>query len=236
MTAEPRPNFHLEDAARKNVGEPNIVVVGIDEVGTGAWAGPIVAAAVALDSSIWWPVYNELDDSKRLSKTVRKRLEPEIWRIASFVGIGVVTTNEINIVGVGRAREIALERAYFHVLGQCQTPLVAVVDGRSMRKLRSVFGRDSIFADRADQKSLSVAAASIVAKVTRDNMMRILDAINPGYDFRNHVGYGTAKHRAALQLLGPCEIHRLSVRPVQECLAKFVELAASGGIITTRDE
>ena len=223
-----RPDFHLEDVIRRLSGEPDPVIVGVDEVGTGAWAGPIVAAAVALDASVQLPLYDELNDSKLLSKKTRERLEPVIRLDALYVGIGVATTREINLAGVGRARELALERAYYQVLAQCAVPLAAVVDGRSLRKLRDVFGKFSLFADRADQKSLSVAAASIVAKVTRDHMMWILDAVNQGYGFREHVGYGTPQHRAALELLGPCEIHRMSVKPVQRI--------AERSIVTTREE
>jgi len=182
-------------------------VAGVDEVGRGPMAGPVVAAAVVLDPSnavAWW---GELRDSKLLSARVRQRLAEAI-RHSAEVGVGVVGHEVIDAVGITvatcRAMRLALEEL-------CPAPDYILVDGRPLRHLalphKALVG--------GDRRCLSIAAASIVAKVERDRLMVEYDGLFPGYGFARHKGYPTAEHVRALAELGPCAIHRRSWAPVR---------------------
>jgi len=182
-------------------------VAGVDEVGRGPMAGPVVAAAVVLDPSnavAWW---GELRDSKLLSARARQRLAEAI-RHSAEVGVGVVGHEVIDAVGITvatcRAMRLALEEL-------CPAPDYILVDGRPLRHLalphKALVG--------GDRRCLSIAAASIVAKVERDRLMVEYDGLFPGYGFARHKGYPTAEHVRALAELGPCAIHRRSWAPVR---------------------
>jgi ribonuclease HII len=178
-------------------------VAGIDEAGRGPWAGPVVAAAVVLDPA---RVPAGLDDSKRLSAPRRAALFEALAACAA-VGVGLADVAEIDRLNIRRATHLAMRRA----LDALPTrPRHALVDGNDVPDLpcpaTAVVGGDGL--------SLSIAAASIVAKVTRDRLMEALARSHPGYGFERHKGYGTALHRGALARLGPCAQHRLSFRPV----------------------
>jgi ribonuclease HII len=181
------------------------VVAGVDEVGRGALAGPVVAAAVVLDPE---RVPEGLDDSKRLSCAVREKLAAQIRESALAWRIACVDADEIDRVNILRATLSAMRTA---VEGLVPEPDLVLVDGNVAipglaRAQRTIVGGDAA--------SVSIAAASIVAKVARDGLMRDFDAVWSGYGFASHVGYGTLSHREAIRRLGPSPIHRKSFRGV----------------------
>jgi ribonuclease HII len=174
-----------------------------------------MAAAVVLSGTEPWG--SGLDDSKRLTHKKRNRLHDLIVEQAQAFGLGYANQKEIDDAGIASARRRAIVRAYDEckdVLGR--DDLAAVVDDRRLAWLRSdLGGRSSIFADHADQRSYSVAAASIVAKVVRDRYMQKMAGMYPAYDFESNVGYGTPKHMAAIKEHGPCPLHRRSFEPLK---------------------
>jgi ribonuclease HII len=181
-------------------------VAGIDEVGVGPLAGPVVAAAVVLPREI---ELDGLDDSKRVRPARRRSLAREIREVALGVGIGEVSVEEIDQIGIYQAALEAMRRS---VASLSRTTRV----GHLLVDARNVPGVDlpqtSII--KGDQKDASIAAASIVAKVYRDAQMEVLGNRYPAYGFERHMGYGTAFHMAALESHGPCPIHRRSFAPV----------------------
>ncbi len=189
----------LEDSGVKGVA-------GIDEVGVGPLAGSVVAAAVVLPREI---ELEGLDDSKRVRPARRQSLAREIREVALGVGIGEVSVEEIDQIGIYQAALEAMRRS---VASLSRTTLV----GHLLVDARAVPGVDlpqtSII--KGDQKDASIAAASIVAKVYRDAQMVALGNRYPAYGFERHMGYGTAFHMAALESHGPCPIHRRSFAPV----------------------
>ena len=180
-------------------------LAGIDEVGRGPLAGPVVAAAVILDPQA---VPDGLDDSKNLTPARREELFEIIARSALAIGIASATAVEIDAINIRQATLLAMRRA---VAGLPVQPLSVLVDGNDPPVLacscESIIGGDALVA--------SIAAASIVAKVTRDAMMARLCQRYPAYGFSAHAGYGTPQHRAALQAHGPCPEHRYSFAPVK---------------------
>ena len=210
-----RPSFDLEKDVRRRANNPELLVAGIDEVGVGALAGPVMAAAVVLNGDEPW--LGELDDSKRLTHKKRNYLHDLIMEQARALGLGYASQKEIDDVGIASARRRAVVRAYDackDIFGD--EYLAAVVDDRRLAWLRAdLGGRPSIFADHADQRSYSVAAASIVAKVVRDRYMQKMDAMYDAYGFSTNVGYGTPKHLAAIKERGPCPLHRQSFEPMK---------------------
>ena len=211
------PNFSLENQVRRKAGNPNLEVAGIDEVGMGALAGPIITAAVVLPQEVSW-VY-KLDDSKRLTPKKRQQFYDEIIAGAVAIGMGFATNEVIDDLGLGKAHQLAILMAYSHVEGRVD-PLAAVVDGQKLSQIwYNLGGKISLFVDKADTISLSVAAASIVAKVTRDGLMEAEANRYNGYGFERNKGYGTEEHIKALRSLGPCPIHRRSFAPVKSMSA-----------------
>jgi ribonuclease HII len=184
-------------------------VAGVDEVGVGPLAGPVVAAAVVLPERIDLP---GLDDSKRLPRAARERLAAAIRAQAVACAVAEVSAAEIDAQDILRAAQEAMRRA---VAALPVRPDHALVDGRAVPGLACpqtpLVGGDA--------RDASIAAASIVAKVHRDARMRELDRGHPGYGLARHMGYPTAAHLAALRRLGPSPIHRLSFAPVRELLA-----------------
>ncbi len=179
-------------------------VCGIDEAGRGPWAGPVTAAAVILNIDDL-PV--GLNDSKKLSEKTRDRLEIEIKAKALAWGVGHASPEEICDLNILQATGLAMRRA---VEGLSMPPAFALVDGNYPFglpcPLRTVV--------KGDGRSLSIAAASILAKVARDRVMVALEAQYPGYGFAAHKGYGVPTHAAALRTLGPCSAHRLTWGPI----------------------
>ncbi len=183
-------------------------IAGIDEVGVGPLAGPVVAGAVVLPAQI---ELDGLDDSKRVRPALRARLAREIRDVAVGVGIGEVSVEEIDQTGIYQAALEAMRRA---VASLARTTEVGhlLVDARTVPGV--ALPQTSII--KGDQKDASIAAASIVAKVHRDALMESLGRRYPAYGFERHMGYGTAAHMAALELHGPCPIHRRSFAPVEK--------------------
>ena len=176
------------------------LIAGVDEAGRGPLAGPVVAAAVILHPGA---EILGINDSKKLSEKKRETLYPEILDKAMAVGIGIVSAARIDEINILQATYEAMRKA---VEGLCFSPDLLLVDavtipGLAVKQVPIIKG---------DAKSLSIGAASIVAKVTRDRLMRELDAIYPQYGFEGHKGYGTAAHIAALKEFGPCPVHRRS--------------------------
>lgn len=190
-------------------------VAGLDEAGRGAWAGPVVAAAVVLPPL---PDLADLlagvDDSKRLPSALRERLAERIEAMAA-VGIGRADAADIDDLGILAATQLAMERALAALPERPDFLLVDYLPGPLGRwpQQRLV---------RGESVSLSIAAASIVAKVHRDRLMAELDRAYPGYGLARHKGYGTPEHQAALARLGPSAIHRRSWAPLQQPRLPFV--------------
>lgn len=189
-------------------------VAGVDEVGRGAWAGPLVAAAVVLPTPDGVPpgFLAGVRDSKLLAPARREELAAQIVARARSVGIGSVDPPEIDALGLTAANELAMVRA---VQALALEPDFLLVDAFT---LRSAFlpQRGLI---RGDRSSLSIAAASVVAKVHRDRCLAALAERHPGYGFERHKGYGVPAHRQALAALGPAPIHRLSYAPLRALVA-----------------
>lgn len=199
-----RPTFELESAERLLGRAP---VVGIDEAGRGPWAGPVVAAAVVLDPDNLPP---GIDDSKALDEDQREILFGRITSCAAW-GVGIADVARIDRDNILNATLWAMAEA---VKALPLRPRLALVDGNRAPRL----GCETRAIVKGDAKCLSIAAASIVAKVTRDRVMVALDGELKGYGFARHKGYGTPEHREALRRLGVSPQHRRSFRPVQLAL------------------
>lgn len=183
------------------------MTVGIDEVGRGCWAGPLVAGAVLLSQPI-----AGLKDSKKLSKAQREKLDADIRVLAKAFGLGWVTPLEIDELGLTEAVRLAMERA----LACITAPFKRLVVDGSINYFAHLPAAEAIIS--ADNLIPEVSAASIIAKVARDNYMAKAALRYPGYAFEKHVGYGTAAHLAALKTQGVCELHRRSFKPIQAFL------------------
>ncbi|HEX2916592.1 MAG TPA: ribonuclease HII [Chloroflexia bacterium] len=186
-------------------------VVGLDEVGRGAFCGCVVAAAVVLPPGVTG--LEEVRDSKTLSAQQRERLVSLIYQNAEAVGIGAASPAEIDRLNIRRATALAMQRAlrrigeYDHLL----------VDGHRVPELGLAHQTNII---KGDSRSLSIASASVVAKVCRDRLLHRLAGRYPGYGWERNVGYGTAEHQKALQDLGVTPHHRRSFAPVRLLLAE----------------
>jgi ribonuclease HII len=187
--------FLYEDAAH---GEGFRVVCGIDEAGRGPLAGPVCAAAVVLPADF---SVEGVDDSKKLTPKKREALFGEIEQAAAAYGIGFATEQEIDEINILQATFLAMKRAFEKI---SPVPGLALVDGNRTPPL----GVPTRTVVRGDSLSLSIAAASILAKVSRDRLMTEIDSIYPQYGFAVHKGYGTALHVAMLKKYGPCPVHR----------------------------
>lgn len=183
-------------------------VAGIDEVGVGPLAGPVVAAAVVLPERV---TLAGLDDSKRVPRARRVRLAESIRAVAVGVGLGEVSAEEIDQRGIYQGALEAMRRAVMS-LGRVTEVGHLLVDARTVPGVD--LPQTAIV--KGDSKDASIAAASIVAKVHRDAHMEVLGRRYPAYGFDRHMGYGTAEHLAALATHGPCPVHRRSFAPVEE--------------------
>jgi ribonuclease HII len=205
-----------------------MLVAGVDEAGRGAWAGPLVAGAVIFpnpyelgtDESAGLPQLSaelaSLRDSKMLTANVRDQVLDAIKSNALAVGVGIVSPAVIDLIGIGPANRLAMARAIrdlpvgpdYLVLDAFRVPLVRL-------QQRAII--------KGDATCMSIAAASVVAKVTRDRIMRGMDDLYPGYSFGRHKGYGTPLHASALLREGVTPIHRKSFAPIKEALGIVVE-------------
>jgi len=202
--AERRRVARLFDLRRRLLREGLQTVAGVDEVGVGPLAGPVLACAVVLPERVDLP---GLDDSKKLSAAARERLAQEIRAQALAVSVAAVAPAEIDRVNILQARFQALRHA---VAGLVLAPDHVLVDGQPVPD----FAWPQTALVGGDARDGSIAAASIVAKVARDALMRELSARYPGYGFERHKGYGTREHLRALRRLGPTPVHRRSFAPV----------------------
>jgi len=184
-------------------------VCGVDEAGCGPWAGPVVAASVYFTQ--WQAIPKGLDDSKKLTAKVREELIAQLMGDPARIhfGVGVATVEEIDALNIWGATALAMKRAVEQLPLK---PEIALIDGKRRPRdfpcaIETVIGGDGI--------SLSIAAASVIAKVTRDRMMQELAALYPHYGFERHAGYGTKYHQEALAAHGPSPAHRRSFQPIK---------------------
>ena len=186
-------------------------IAGVDEVGRGALAGPVVAAAVILPCHIDAPWLNQVKDSKQLSPARRQLLFHHIHEIAIAIGIGVASHEVIDTRGIIKATQLAMKLAIDQLL---PPPESLLIDYMSLPEVP--LPQKGI--KEGDSLCFSIACASIIAKVTRDQLMIELDRTYPGYGLADHKGYGTKEHLACLRRLGPSPIHRRSFKPVRDII------------------
>ena len=184
------------------------LVAGLDEVGRGPLAGPVVAGVAILPSNLKGRWVRMVRDSKQLTRDEREGVLPHLRRVALGLEIGVSSCEEIDSLGIVAATNLAMKRAV-HALSL--QPQFLLLDAFPVPSL----GLPQKAIVRGDALCLSIAAASIVAKVARDRMMREEDIRYPGYGFADNKGYATARHLRSLERLGPCPIHRRSFAPVK---------------------
>jgi len=203
------PNFDEEDKLKSQGYE---LIAGIDEVGRGALAGPVVAGAVILPHPANLPWFGLVRDSKELNSRKRESLFDLINKEAIAVGIGIVPPQVIDSINILKATRLAMMQAVEKLPKQ---PTFLLIDRLSLSQCpipqRGI--------TRGDKSCLSIACASIIAKVTRDRMMEEFDIMYPGYGFAQHKGYGTERHISCLRKLGPSPIHRLYFAPVRNLIA-----------------
>ena len=184
-----------------------ILVAGVDEVGRGPLIGPVVACACILPVNFY---HKDIKDSKKLSEKKREEMYKIIKENALAIGLGIVSEKVIDEINIYEATKIAMKEAIENLN---ITPEHVLIDAM---KLELNIPSTSII--KGDAKSESIAAASIIAKVTRDHMLDEMDKEYPMYDLKNNKGYGTKKHLEALQTYGPCKYHRVSYSPVRNAL------------------
>lgn len=199
-----RATFDAESAAIRLGQGP---VAGVDEAGRGPWAGPVVAAAVILDPQ---RIPDGIADSKMLDPDARAAIYDRL-RDQAQIGVGIADVARIDTVNILNATLWAMREAVAKLAAK---PGLVLIDGNRVPRLKC----ETRTIVKGDALCLSIAAASIVAKVTRDRLMTELSEMHPGYGFERHKGYGTPEHHAALKRLGPCALHRRSFRPVQLAL------------------
>lgn len=233
QTAQKRetgPTFEFETQCRRAGYR---VIAGIDEAGRGALAGPVVAAAVVLPADMSEEHIELIDDSKKLNPHQREHAFDVIRTYGSKHGVGIVPAKRIDELGIVPATKLAMRDAIREIRWRIDFLLIdAVANVGIATPSKSII--------RGDSKSLSIAAASIIAKVTRDRIMsEDIDSQHPGYGFAQHKGYGTAAHMDALQNFGPCPAHRRSFKPVSQIIAdkSWAALSAtSASNIASRNE
>lgn len=182
------------------------IIAGIDEAGRGPLAGPVVAAAVILPPG---PKINGINDSKKLSPTQREKLFDLIFERAQGIGIGIIEAAEIDRLNIWRATQKAMEEA---IKNLPLLPDILLIDGNQ----RLPIPLAQIVITKGDQRCQSIAAASIVAKVTRDRLMLRYHETYPQYNFARHKGYATREHLQAIRRYGCCPLHRRSFKPIYQ--------------------
>ncbi|GIR52988.1 MAG: ribonuclease HII [Rhodospirillaceae bacterium] len=206
------PDFSLEESLGLST---SAVIVGVDEVGRGPLAGPVTAAAVFFDrQKITSDLLTKIDDSKKIAQKKRATISKQIESIA-IIGIGWASSGEIDQLNILEATMLAMQRAIFSLQKQIiLDPDYILIDGNKVPRLD--FPSKAIV--RGDEKSLSIAAASIVAKSKRDAFMTSLSKLYPGYGWEKNAGYGTREHLAAIEREGITVHHRRSFKPIANYL------------------
>jgi len=214
MMTSPRPTFDHETRLGLETGG---LVAGVDEAGCGPWAGPVVAAAVIIDQALFPEMLmSVVTDSKKLSRSKREDTYQTLLEHPSVrYGVGEASVLEIDQINIGHATRLAMVRAVQNLPAQ---PSGVLVDGIRPPALKQ---RVQTLI-KGDQLSFSIAAASIIAKVTRDRIMMKLDLEHPHYGWKNNAGYGTKAHHEAMHHFGLTKHHRLSYAPVKALLGKAV--------------
>ena len=203
-------SMDLLEYETKAVAEGYGKIAGVDEAGRGPLAGPVVAAAVIFSANI---AIEGLDDSKKLSPKKREELFPQIQAEAVTYGVAIVSREVIDEINILQASRLAMKQA----VEQLQpSPDLLLIDGN--QKIDSALDQWTIV--KGDSKSVSIAAASILAKVTRDRIMEDYHKLYPQYEFNRHKGYGTKLHRALIEEHGPCPIHRSTFKGVSEFIKR----------------
>jgi len=203
--------IHPDCSFESNLWQSGLsLVAGLDEAGRGAWAGPVFAAAVVLPPEpMMESILSGVRDSKQMTPHQREHWAGEIQAVALAWGIGWAEAGEIDRIGILPATRLAMSRAV-EQLGEM--PEYLLVDGNFLLPQIPLPQQALI---KGDRRSLSIAAASVLAKTTRDSLLIDYETDYPGYGFARHKGYGTALHRAALEQLGICPIHRMSFAPLK---------------------
>jgi ribonuclease HII len=201
------PHFRYERQLAKKAIWP---VAGMDEVGRGPLAGPVAAAAVILDPA---RLPKGVNDSKALTAAAREAAYHEIVRHAVAISVAFVSAAEIDVINIRQASLAAMRRA---LAALALTPCYVLIDGNDLPKSLCCDGETII---GGDARSLSIAAASIIAKVSRDRLMARLCRLYPAYGFSRHFGYATPEHLAAIGRYGPCAYHRMSFSPFKTATA-----------------
>lgn len=197
-----KPSFEIE----KKLLEQKILSFGIDEVGRGSFAGPLVAAAVCFEKEFRW--FKHVNDSKLLTAKQRNRLSKLILRNTKSY-IEIIDIDTINKIGIGKSNKLVFERLINKILREhSKKEINFLIDGNK-KKIRR---KNLNFIVKGDTKVISIATASIIAKVYRDRLMKDLGEIYKGYNFAKNKGYGTKSHQKAIKKLGLSEIHRKSFR------------------------
>ncbi len=189
------------------------LIAGVDEVGRGALAGPVVAAAVVLPRRMKGAWLDEVRDSKLLSPIKREFLSHHIHETAISIGIGMTPPDKIDKVGIVKATRLAMKSAIEQL---SPPPQSLLIDYMALPEVR--LNQKGI--TNGDQLCFSIACASIMAKVARDHLMIALDKAYPGYGLAQHKGYGTEMHLSCLHQLEPCPIHRQSFRPIRDIIER----------------
>lgn len=201
-----QPSFLIENTYE------NLLICGIDEAGRGPLAGPVVAACVILNQH-YFP--KEINDSKKLSKSLRKKIFLELKKVSKF-GVGVVDEKTIDRINILEATKLAMKQSYLNLCKKYNMfPEVILVDGNFSPFVKQDKIVDIAPIVKGDQKSLSIAAASIIAKETRDEIMGDLDKKYPQFGFAQHSGYPTKFHLDRINEYGICEFHRKSFAPIK---------------------
>jgi ribonuclease HII len=209
-------------------------LVGVDEVGRGSWAGPILAAAVAVPPN--WQPNTWVRDSKTLSPKKREMVFNLYENDLSLViGVGEVDAKEIDIIGIDAAQAKAQALAVRNTFWRLAHAPIVIVDGVEPPDIRPPEVKEVILLPKGDSLIPAISLASIVAKVIRDRIMAQYEKDFPGYDFAKSSGYGTVKHREGLAKLGVCGIHRLSYRPVAQVSCRPLSLSAKWSLEMLED-
>jgi ribonuclease HII len=198
------PDLSLETFHADHLEVSPLLVCGVDEAGRGPWAGPVSAAAVILDPD---RLPKDIDDSKKLNEAAREALFEEIIAVAVAHCVVMVDAAMIDEINILAATHLAMVQA---VTGLSIAPTLALIDGNRA----PILPCPAVTVVKGDALSLSIGAASILAKVSRDRLMVQAEIDYPGYGFARHKGYGVPQHMTALAKLGPCPLHRLSFKPV----------------------